>query len=756
MTEEFKYIGKRLVRKDAYEKVTGSAEFTVDVQLPRMLQAKVLRSPYAHAKILKIDVGKVMEMPGVVATLTYKDVPPVPAIHHDARALDYYVLDDKVRWVGDDVAAVAAETEEIAEEALSLIDVEYEVLPAVFTVEEALKPDAPLLHPQLDYGNQNGSNIVPTGHLTHVEFGDVEKGFGEADVILEEDIRIAGQCHCYGEQHIAVAHWDRPDHLTIWMSMQCPHRMRDELANILGISRNKVRVISRYIGGGHGGKARFLRHLGIATFLARKARRPVRLSLSLEESMPLAVRHKADVFWKVGVKKNGTITAIKRDCTMNTGAHVITGGVIGEVSLLEPVPLYKTSNYSSSVMNVYTNTNPAGSYRGFGTTESNTSLAMVMFRAAEAIGMNPLEFLLNNVVPSPAKVECLREGADRFGWKDKWRGWGRPTMIQGSKRRGIGIGLTSSERKGGGWGVGSAVLRVKQDGSAIVFIGSVELGQGVLTTVAKIAAEALGITYENVTVVNGDTDSTPFDSGQSASHTTFDVGLPTLQAAQDAKRQLLELAAPKLGVSPEDLETEDGWIYVKETPEKRLPFRDAMFTGAPQGHGIMDVVPIIAHASLTAGHKAPLKTCSMDFVEVEVDTETGEVKTLNYVIAVDPGRAINPDGVEGQFQHALSAGMGWSLTEKLVLDKTTGRILNANYLDYKIPTTLDIAENSSIVIVEPIDPVGPFGAKGAGEEAIACSAGAFVNAVHSAIGIKFNEFPITPDKILKALGKEIK
>lgn len=749
MTNEFKYIGERLVRKDAYDKVTGAPIFTGDIHLPRALHAKVLRSPHAHARILKIDTSKAMEVTGVRATLTYKDVPRVPALHHDVKAFDYYVLDDKVRWVGDDVAAVAAETEEIAEEAMSLIDVEYEVLPAVFTVEESLKPDAPLLHPQSECGN----NVVPTGHRTHVEFGEVEKGFKEADVVLEENIKIAGQCHCYGEQHIAVAHWDTLGHLTIWMSMQCPHRMRDELANILGISRNRVRVISRYVGGGHGGKARFLRHLGITTLLAKKARRPVRLSLSLEESMPLAVRHKADVSWKVGVKKGGMITAIKRDCIMNTGAYVITGGRIGEVSLAEPVALYKVSNYSSSVMNVYTNTNPAGSFRGFGTTESNTSLAMVMFRAAEAIRMDPLEFLLKNVVPSAAKIECLQEGAQRFGWKDKWKGWGRPTMIQGSKRRGIGIGLTSSATKGGGWGVGSAVLRVNQDGSAIVFIGSVELGQGILTAVAKIAAEALGIPYENVTVVNGDTEITPFDSGQSASHTTFDVGLPTLQAASDAKRQLLEIAAPKLGVKPEGLETEGGWIYVKEAPEKRLLFRDAMFTGAPETHGIRDVVPIIAHASLTKGSKAPLKTCSIDFVEVEVDTEIGEVKTITYVVAVDPGRAINPDGVEGQFQHALSAGMGWSLMEKLVLDKRTGRPLNANYLDYKIPTTLDIAENSSIVIVEPIDPIGPFGAKGAGEEAIASSAGAFVNALHSAIGVKFNEFPITPDKILEALGK---
>jgi len=752
MAKEYKYIGKRLVRKDAYDKVTGSAKFTVDLQLPKMLHAKVLRSPYAHANILKIDTTKAMQMPGVIATLTYKDVPRVPALHHDLKALDYYVLDDRVRWVGDDVAAVAAETQEIAEEALSLIDVEYEVLPAVFTVEEALRPDAPLLHPQLDYGRQGGSNIVPTGSPTHMEFGDVEKGLGEADVILEENIKIAGQCHGQWEQHVAVAHWDTPDHLTIWMSTQAPHRMRDELAHILGISRSKVRVISRYVGGAHGGKARFLRHLGIATLLAKKARRPVRLSLSLEETMPLAVRHKADVFWKVGVKKDGTITAIKRDCIMNTGAYVITGGQIGAVSLREPVALYKVSNYSSSVVNVYTNTNPAGSYRGFGISESTTSLAIVMFRAAEAIGMDPLEFLLKNVIPSPARVECLREGAERFGWKDKWKGWGRPTVVQGLKRRGIGIGLTSALGRGGIY-VGSAVLMVNLDGSATVSIGSVELGQGVLTTVAKIVAEALGIPYENVTVVNGDTDTTPFDSGQSASHTTFDVGLPTLQAALDAKRQLIELAAPKLGVKPEDLETEDGWIYIREAPEKRLSFRDALFTGAPKTHSMRDVVPIIAHASTSAERKAPLSGCAIDFVEIEVDTESGEVKTITYVVAVDPGRAINPDGVEGQFQHALSAGIGWSLMEELVLDKRTGRPLNANYLDYKMPTTLDIAESSSIVIVEPIDPEGPFGAKGAGEEAIGSSAGAFVNAVHSAIGVKFNEFPITPDKILKALGK---
>lgn len=756
MTTEFKYIGKRLVRKDAYDKVTGKGVFTVDVQLPGMLYAKVLRSPHAHANILKIDVSKAMEMPGVIATLTYKDVPRIPTLHHDPKALDYYILDDKVRWVGDDVAAVAAETDEIAEEALSLIDVDYKLLPAVFTVEEALKPDAPLLHPQLDYGKKNGSNIVPTGACTNIEFGDVEKGFVEADVILEENIKIANQCHCYWEPHIAVAHWDTPDHLTIWMSTQSPHRMRDELANILGVSRNKVRVISRYVGGGYGGKARFLRHLGIATLLAKKAHRPVRLLLSLEESMPLAVRHQADVSWKIGVKKDGTLTAIKRACTMNTGAYVITGGIIGAVSLVEPVALYKVSNYSSSVGNVYTNTNPAGSYRGFGTTESNTSLAMMMFRAAEAIGIDPLDFLLKNVVPSAAKIECLRDGAQRFGWKDKWKGWGRPTMIQGLKRQGIGIGMTSSERKGGGWGGGSAVVRVNEDNSAIVFIGSVELGQGVLTAVAKIAAETLGIAYENVAVVNGDTDCTPFDSGQSASHTTFDIGLPTLRAARDARRQLLELAAPKLGVKAKTLETEDGWVYVKEAPEKRLSFRDAIFARAPDASEFSDVVPIIAHASLIKGREAPLKTCSVDFVEVEVDTETGEIKTITYVIAVDPGRAINPDAVEGQFEHALSAGMGWSLMEKLTTDKATGRILNANYLDYKIPTTLDVAENSSVVIVEPVDPTGPFGAKGAGEEAIACSAGAFVNAVHSAIGIKFNEFPITPDKILKALGKEQK
>lgn len=766
MTKEFKYIGKRLVRKDAYDKVTGRGIFTVDVQLPRMLQAKILRSPYAHANILKIDASKAMKLPGVIATLTYEDVPRVAALHHDPKARDYYVLDDKVRWVGDDVAAVAAETVEIAEEALSLIEVEYEVLQAVFSVEEALKKDAPVLHPQLDYGSKDPSNVVPTGHATCEEFGDIERGFSDADVVLEEKIRIASQCHCYWEQHAAAACWDRPDHLTIWMSMQCPHRQRDELANILGIARNKIRVISRYVGGGFGGKARFLRHLGIAALLAKKAHRPVRVLLTQEESMPLAVRHAADVSWKMGIKKDGRITAVERDCVMHTGSYVITGGYIGQTSLVEPLALYRVSNYRSRVMNVYTNTNPAGSFRGFGTTESNTSLAMVMFRAAEAIDMDPLEFLLKNVNPSAAKAECLRAGAEKFGWENKWKGWARPTMIQGSKKRGIGIGLTSSVRKGGGQGVGSAILTVNQDGSATVFIGSVELGQGILTAVAKIAAEELGMPYDDVTVVNGDTEITPFDSGQSGSHTTFDVGLPTLQAARDAKRQLLRLAALRLGVEPEDLEIEDGWIYVKKTPEKRLSFRDAMFTPTVQSpsetlpekipYFITSVVPVIAQASLTRGSKVPLQGFSADFVEVEVDTETGEVKTINYITAVDPGRAINPDGVEGQFQYAVSAGMGWSLMEEVVRDRASGRILNANRLDYKIPTTLDVAQNSSIVIVEPTDPVGPFGAKGAGEEAMAASAGAFVNAIHSAIGVKFDEFPITPSKILQALSKEPK
>ncbi len=757
MVKEFSVVGKGLPLIDAYEKVTGSLKFAVDISLPRMLHAKVLRSPYPHARIVKIDTSKAESLPGVEAVITHKDVPEEEWMD-DSFNYRQRVLGERVRFVGDDVAAVAAINTDIAEEALNLIEVEYEELPHVFDVEEAMKPDAPQVSP---YGNVRPPTIV--------EWGDLEKGFKEADLVLETNTSMGNQQHAPLGLNASIANWEG-DKLTVWTSTQTPFDLQRELARILKMPQNKVRVIGLPAGGSFG--LWWLNNFQfISVSLTKKARRPVKLELTREEVFATVKRREIPISWgKLGVKQDGSFTAIHFKHYFDNGAY---GFKHDPYQMVCDLWGGKTLNGKFEMYGVSTNRVTAGCMRGVGDLTLDFCMEQLIDKAAEKLAMGPLEIRLKNHiragepmrsriptykrfgVPSPSVSlsscgldECIRQGAEAMGWKERWKGWRQPIAVNGPRRRGLGMAVAIHICSVNLLGCPSAIVRVNHDGSVHLFTGVGRMGQGADTTQAQIAAEELGVPFESIVGTHGDTETCPWDTSTVASMQTHQTGLATQAAAADAKRQLCELASKELAAKPEDLDIKDGIIYVKAEPAKRIPVTDAAakidleFLSPPTIIGrAWKNVPLSPVAAMFMAH----------FVEVEVDTETGKVKILRYVAAHDSGKIINPEICENQVSGGVLQGCGFALVENLVFDENTGQILNPNFSDYKIPRILDIPD-PKIIFVEVIDPVGTFGAKGIGEGSNCATPAAVAQAVYNAVGVRVDP-PINPEKLLRALGK---
>jgi len=743
---KYAVVGKRLPLKDAPEKVTGKALFTGDIELPGMLYAKILRSPYPHARVLKVDTTEAERLPGVRAVLSKNNAPrkkvPIPQYVPSDKVL----FDEKVRFVGDEVVVVAAVSEKVAEQALKLIKVEYEELPAVFDPEESMKLGAPLIH---DDKQQNSAGTLELSE------GDIEEGFRVADYIFEETFRTTAQRHASMETHCAIASFDATGKLTIWSPTQVPFQLQELLAGYLDLPMSKVKVIKPYFGGGFGSKIDiFVEH--IAALLSIVTGKPVKLVLTREEEFTTTVsRHAIIIRLKVGVKKDGTLSAIHACAISNEGAY-----------LYKPAPLslagrgmirtYRCPNTKFEGCRVHTNLMSAGAMRGYGNPQGHFAIESMVDMIAEKLGIDPVEYRLKNrrqqgdigIGGLPINVcglsDCLAKGKELIGWEKR----GKVENNGGIKKRGIGMACYTH-------GTGtllplpnySAVsIRINADGTVQLSTGIADLGTGSNTTLAQIVAEELGISLDAVDVISGDTSTTPYDEGAYACMTLYTAGNAIRLAVAKIRQQILLRAAQKLEVAPESLEFKAQRIYVKNNPEKGIAY-SGLTSEASKAKG--GRITFMAEAGFENTAVPP--SFGAQFAEVQVDTETGQVEVLKMVSVMDTGTAINPMVVEGQIEGALQQGIGFSLTENPLVDQLTGKLLNPDFQNYTVLTALDMPK-TEVGLVETYEPTGPFGAKGMSEPPMSGTAPAIANAIYNAAGIRLTELPMTSENVFKVMN----
>jgi len=763
MIQDLSVVGKRIPRLDAHARVMGSAEYCADIKLSGMLIGKVLMSPYPHAKIININKSKAEKLPGVEAIITYDDIPkkaytrypryPFGLVKPPTFYEDEHVLNDKARFVGDPIAAVAAINESVAEMALELVDIQYEQLPQVFDPIEAAKPNAPKIH------NHTEGNIAEHKSFPFA-IGDVKKGFQEADRIVEATFHTTKQKFCQLEPNVSIANFSPDGRLTVWSSCQLPHLARRKMAEIFDMPEGMIRWLTPCVGGAFGGRQSFTNE-PICVALARKTGKPVKLEYTREEDFITSESRQPLIYTgKVGVKKDGRITAIQTKVIADAGAYISHSSTVTGLSLLYFLGLYRCSNLAGEADIVYTNTPVSGGMRGYGCPQAVFALEQLIDMAAEEIGMDPMEFRLKNIrvtgdpqsaspnvpIENSALPECIRVGAERIDWKEK-----RLRLKEGIRKRGIGMAC-------GEIGCGapesviehsSAFIKFNEDGSVNLMVSSCDMGQNIFGAVSQIAAEELGLNAEDIHIVTGDTDVTQFDSGATGSRSLRNVGNAVLMAARQAKNQLLEQAAKELEVMTEELDVKDRRVYVVAAPEKGVPIskisRNAIYNRKGKSLNISGQYSWSPKQSCSAFQAA--------FAEVQVDTETGEVEVIKIILSNDIGRAINPMTVEGQLEGGLIQSLGWALTEDYVIDMNTGNCLTDNFETYRIPTTYDVPETEIILIEQPVSS-GPFGGKGAGEIGTICIAPAIANAIYNAVGIRVEDLPITPEKIVSALKRK--
>ncbi len=759
LKNDFSVIGKSVKREDVIEKVTGEGTYVADLKPVGMLYGKMKRSDVAHARIKRIDVSKALAYPGVKAVLTHADVPRV--LHYGSphpRSIsctkDQYILDDRVRYWGEGVAAVAAISEEIADEALDLIEVEYEALPAVFTPEEAMKPGAPQIH---DVGP--GGNLVL--NPVHVERGDVEKGFAEADFILEGEYSGGRPVPGYMEPNVCLADWDGSGKLTFWTSTQSSFMVRGILAEVLGLPRTKVRVLVDHMGGGFGAKQDCFQHEFLCALLARATRKPVRMEFTRRETFLAGrSRHPFKLWLKQGFRNDGTITARDMRIVFDSGAYGSHSPGVTTVGTNSATSLYRCENVRLNGRAVYTNTPIAGAFRGYGVVQTYYALDIQMDEAAERLGRDPAELKLKNAVregdiaPSGHAIighgleACIEHGIRAFDWQGLRQGTRCPDPATPHIRKGWGLGceMHGSSAYPGIKEQGNAIVKVNEDGSVTLMTGAAGLGTGAHTALAQIAAEELNMPFETVSVVHGDTDAVPWDIGAFASHTTYLVGSATRMAAAEARAGILERAAERLQTTVDELDIVEGRIFLRAIPDSGLTVAETM--GPTPG--------IPAANILGRGTYEPTKSYSFaaHFVEVTVDTETGLVTVDRVVPVHDVGKVIHPIAAAGQIEGGIQQGIGHTLTEDYIIDTKTGRSLNAGLVDYKMPLSMDMPDIDTVILEAAPDPGGPWGAKGVGEDPIIAIGPAISNAIFDAIGVRFRHYPITPEDILKALNEK--
>ena len=766
-------VGQRERRVDARPLVTGAPVYATEFEQPNMLHARILHSPHAHAIIRRVNKSRALALPGVRAVLTHEDVPRVAHStagqpYPEPSPYDTYLLDNRVRYVGDWVAFVAAETPAIAEEALGLIEVEYEVLPAVFDPLEAMQEWAPQIHePDTTHPNSGkhlgdiydaSRNLAAHEEITH---GDFEEAMREAEVIVEGEYRVPFISHAVLEPHVCVAYLDGYERLIVVSSTQVPYHTRRQLAAVLQMPISRIRVVKPRVGGGFGSKQEMLLE-PVAAILALKTRQPVRVEYSRQEEFSAArFRHPMIIHMRSGVKRDGTLLAISMHSIGNAGAYGTHSLTVTRSTGHKTLCLYRARAYQFVADAVYTNLPIPGAMRGYGAPQGFFALESHIDEIAHHLNMDPLEFRRKNHVQkgdwdpiegeyidgvwhskrhfrSCGLPQCLEKGARAIGWNQAFdRGDGKPI------RRGRGMATAMQGSGVASFELGGASIKLNEDGSFNVMTGATDIGQGSDTILGQIAAEALGVGMDKIIMHSADTDSSVFDYGSYASSTTYISGGGVKIAAERVRQQILEVAGDLLDCAPADMTIIDGVIHTPRGPSQ-LTVADIANETLYGRHRQQ----IMAKGDFwTDDSPAPFYA---QFVEIEVDTETGQIRVTRAVNALDLGKAINPTLASGQVEGAVAMALGYALTEEIKFDEQ-GRVRNAGFVDYKVMSTLDMPEMTTI-LVEDSEDTGPFGAKSAGEVPTNGMAPAIANAVYDALGVRIRSLPITPEKVLAALG----
>jgi len=743
-------LGVSVPRLDGPEKVTGKAKFGADIYLPRMLHGKILRSRYPHARIHSIRTEKAERLPGVKAVVTWKDAPDVMVgmYQNDWRAF----AKEKVRYLGDVVAAVAAIDEETALEALDLIEVDYEELPAIFDPIEALSPGAPLVHDAFP------GNI---GARRRIRKGDPHKIFEKAELVFEDTFKTQMVDHCPIEPHVAVVDFGVSGRLTIWASTQAPFNNRVLLSKILQTPMNKIRIITTHVGGAFGGKQELMVEPSCA-LLARKTGRPVKIVAERkEEFIASTVRHPLVMTYKTAVNPQGKILARQIRLVQDFGAYNDLGeGVLRYATLMAAGP-YRIDDVWIDAIGVYTNQQVGGVMRGVGVPQVCFAGESQLDQIAHEIGIDPYHLRMMNAVADGntsangqifvgiGYQETLRRAREESGYRTQ------------SGKKNHGFGIASMIYTCGGAGrhdYSSAVVKSNEDGTFVVLTGAPDVGQGARTTLAQIAAEELGARFEDFWVDLPDTDLSPVDLyGANATRITYVAGNAVKAAAAEAKIQILAGAAQKWKKEAGSLEIAGGKVFEKGNPESLGDLRDLV----AEMHRPMGLTVIGKGSYHTTGvpldpdtgqsHVVDLFLFGTHVAEVEVDTVTGCVRVLNIWAAHDVGKAVNPMNVEGQIEGGVQMGLGFALTEEIV--RENGKTLNPSFLDYKLFTAVDMPKIKSITVEVP-EPLGPFGARGIGEATTIPTAAAVANAVFNAVGVRIKELPMTPERILRGIKEQ--
>jgi CO/xanthine dehydrogenase Mo-binding subunit len=729
-------VGKPAPRVDAFERVTGTAVYSLDLQLPGMLHAAIVRCPHAHARVKRVDMEKARKMPGVRAVLT-ADSPGAKVPWYAGEKGPVSVLfDPHCRYEGEEVAAIAADTATQARDAAAAVVVEYEELPFVIDPVEAVKPGAPEV---LGPGNRAGAPEV-------YNRGDVKTGFADADTVIEQEFATSCQLHVPMEVHGSVAQWEG-SRLTVWDTTQGVFDIQHSLAQSLNLPQSSVRVISHYMGGGFGSKLELGKYTVIAALLARRTGTPVKLFLSREETFLCVGNRPANrIRVKAGVKKDGTLTALDATLTGVSGAY--PDGATSGYLLMD---LYRCANVHVEESSIYIHAGRSRAFRAPGFPQCAWALEQTMDMLAEKIGLDPVELRLKNLSPvsqlrgnipytSNGLDRCLTEGASKFGWAEARR---RP-RAEGAIVRGVGMAA-------GMWGYegepqSTVILKLFSDGSVNLNMGASDLGTGMKTVAALIVSEELGVPTDRIQIENADTGTTQYTPGSGGSQTTL-VNSPAIRAAaEDVRRLLIELAAVEMKCPADDLSMGGGRVFRTSKPDDGKAIAELKSLEQRQV-----LVGIGRRAPHPVG-KIPLPFCT-NFAEVEVNLRTGEIRVLRLLGGHDSGRVMSLLTYENQVFGGMLMGLGLSLTEQRVLDRQKGRMVNANWHDYKIPTALDVPLESTCVPIDPHDTeCNTTGTKGLGEPATITTAAAIANAIYHATGIRVTEAPVTPARMLRLIA----
>jgi len=751
--DKYSVIGTRVRNVDAVDKVTGTGKYTVDIVLPNMLHGKILRSPHPHARIVAIDTSRAEKLPGVKCVLTGQDtLGRKNGIWRSYRDLcdEEILCREKVRYVGDAVATVAATEKEIAEEALTLIDVEYELLPAAFDPLDAMQEGMPEIHE----GFERNMNVY-----RQIEWGDVEEAFEECDYVREDTFHCSSQAHACLEPHCAIASFTHDGKLTVWTSTQSNYYTQLLLSDMTGLREGDIKVIKPQVGGRFVGKLSLDSTQYCATLLSMKLMRPVKIVLTRSEEFT-ATKRRTPMHYtlKLGAKKDGTLVAKKVRAISEGGAYTAMGGTALYLTGFFSSFPYKYDNYQYDGFRVYTNNQASSACRGFGAPQANFVGESQIDMMAGDLGIDPIELRLknamtpNHVIPEQAAIQSceLKQCLEAI---DKW------IKDRGELPPNHGIGVSAYGFMSGGifnwidtpYAFAAASVRINVDGKVDLFIGANEIGQGSSTTLSMICAEELGVHMEDITLHTGDTSVCPVDLGAWGSRQTLMSGNAVKMAATDAKRQLLEAAFHQLKPNViYDLDIKDHWVHLVERPYRRMSYFDVVKDAIRGREGN----PVIGNGHYTPhgkGMVSPAYSFGVQAVEVKVDTQTGKVDLIHIATAHECGKVINPIGLEGQVEGASVMAAGWALTEEL--KSNNGRIVNDNFRDYKLLLAGDVPE-MSVIEIESYEPEGPYGAKEAGEGLTIPTAGAIANAICDAVGVRITEMPLTPEKVLKALEEK--